>query len=192
MLLQSRSIIACKCISKLARSQPQRASPNSIDHGLQVHLLSSLDLGLQVHLLSSLDLGLQVHLQTRSITASKCFSRLARLRSASSHDHGLQVHLQTRSITASMYIFNERRWVYRDTGVTEVHRVTGSIYSADPGVDRHHLISISSYHTMKIHTLSFPTFGLTRSVRDPRNCVDPHGRVVSYLLTFFLRSSSLT
>jgi len=41
-----------------------------------------------------------------------------------------------------------------------------------PGVDRHHLISISPYHTMKIHTLSFPTFGLTRSVRDfvdPRN-----------------------
>ena len=52
--------------------------------------------------------------------------------------------------------------------------MTGSIYSADPGVDKHHLISISSYHTMTIHTLSFPTFGLTRSVRDivdPHNCV---------------------
>jgi hypothetical protein len=64
--------------------------------------------------------------------------------------------------------------VYRDTRVTEVKRVTGSIYSADPRVDRHHLISISSYHTMKIHTLSFPTFGLTRSVRDimdPCNCM---------------------
>ena len=64
--------------------------------------------------------------------------------------------------------------MYGDTGVTEVERVTGSIYSADPGVDRHHLISISSYHTMKIHTLSFPTFGLTCSVRnivDPRNCL---------------------
>jgi len=166
-----------------------------------------------VHLLSSLDLGLQVHLQTRSITASKCISKLARLRPASSHDHGLQVHLQTHSIPASKcisefirslspsasqtrsikYIFKEQRWLYGDTGVTEVDRVTGSIYSADPGVDRHHLISISSYHTMKIHTLSFPTFGITRSVRDcmdPRNCVDPHGRVVSCLLTF-LRSSSL-
>jgi len=64
--------------------------------------------------------------------------------------------------------------VYGDTGVTAVERVMGSIYSADPGVDRHNLISISSYHTMKIHTLSFPTFGLTRSVcdiMDPRNCV---------------------
>ena len=50
----------------------------------------------------------------------------------------------------------------------------GSIYSADPGVDRHHPISISSNHTKKMHTLSFPTFGLTRSVRDimdPHNCV---------------------
>jgi len=35
----------------------------------------------------------------------------------------------------------------------EVDRVTGSIYSADPGVDRYHLISISSYHTMKIHCM---------------------------------------
>jgi len=62
--------------------------------------------------------------------------------------------------------------VYGETGVTEVERVTGSIYSADPGVDRH-LISILSYHTMKIHYLSQP-FGLTRSVRDimdPHNCV---------------------
>jgi len=83
--------------------------------------------------------------------------------------------------------------ISKDTGVTEVDRVTGSIYWADPGVDRHHLISISSYHTMKIHTLCFPTFGPTRSVRDfvdPRNCVDPHARVLSYHLTF-LRSSSL-
>ena len=56
--------------------------------------------------------------------------------------------------------------MYGDTGVTKVDRVTGSIYSVDPAVDRHHLISISSYHTMKIHTLSFPTFDLTRSVRD--------------------------
>jgi len=71
--------------------------------------------------------------------------------------------------------------LYGDTGVMEVDRVTGSIYSADPRVDRHDLISIFSYHTIKSHTLSFPTFGLTRSVRD---FVDPHGQVVSYLLIF--------
>jgi len=75
----------------------------------------------------------------------------------------------------------------------EVDRVTGSIYSADPRVDRHHLISISSYHPTKIHTVSFPTFGLTRSVWefvDSRICVDPQCRVVSYLLTQFLRCSN--
>jgi len=68
-----------------------------------------------------------------------------------------------------------------------------SIYLGDPGVDRHHLIFISSCHTTKIHTLSFPTFGLTQSFRDfvdLRNCVDPHGQVVSYLLTIFLHSSN--
>jgi len=43
--------------------------------------------------------------------------------------------------------------------------VTGSIYSGDPGVDRHHVIFISSYHTTKLHTLSFQTFGLTHSFR---------------------------
>jgi len=143
-----------------------------------------------------------VYLQSRSITISECISKFTRSRPPSciskytrlwppsSHDHGLQVHLQTRSITVSEYILKERRRVYRNTGVTEVDRVMGSIYSADPGVDRHHLISISSYHTMKIHTLSFLTFGLTRSVRDvvPRNCVDHQHRVISYLLTRFLRS----
>jgi len=45
-----------------------------------------------------------VYLQTRSITASKCISKLARLRPRSSHHHGLQVHIQTRSITASKCI----------------------------------------------------------------------------------------
>jgi len=68
----------------------------------------------------------------------------------------------------------------------------GSIYSGDPGVNRDHLIFISTYHTTKIHTPSFPTFGLTCSFRDflyPRNCTDPHGRVVSYLLTFLCSSS---
>ena len=74
--------------------------------------------------------------------------------------------------------------------MTEVDWATGSIYLRDPGVDRRHLI-LSSYN--EIHNLSFPTFDLTRSFRDfvdPHNCVDPHGRVVSHLLTLFLRSSS--
>jgi len=126
-----------------------------------------------------LDYGLQVC----TIMASKCISEFTRSRSPSAS--------QTCSIK---YIFKERRRLDGDTGVTEVDRVRGSLYSGDPGVDRHHLISIFSYYIMKIHTVSFPTFGLTCSVRDfvdPHNCVDPQGRVVSYLLTFFLRSSSL-
>jgi len=167
------SISVSNCISSLARSRPQSASPNSLDYGLPVHL------------------------QTRSITASKCISEFTRSRppsaSPNSLDLGLQVHLSTRSITASKYIVNARRQVYGDTGLTEVDWATGSTYSGDPRVDRYNLIFISSYHTTKIHTLSFPTFGLTRSFRDvmdPRNWVDSHGRVVSYLLTFFLGSLS--
>jgi len=80
--------------------------------------------------------------------------------------------------------------VYGDTGIPEVDRVMGSIYLADPGVDRHHLILISSHHTMTIHILSVRSFGLTRSVRDfvdLCNLVDPQHRVVSYYLTRFVR-----
>jgi len=144
--------------------------------------------------LSSLELSLQLHLKTRSITASKCIPKLSQLQppsaslsslhlsvskcisklaqswppstSLSSLDLSLLVHLQTRAIMAYKYIFKKQSWLYGDTGVTEVDTVEGSIYSADPGVDRHHLNSITSYHSMEIHTVSFPTFGLTHSVRD--------------------------
>jgi len=68
----------------------------------------------------------------------------------------------------------------------------GSIYSGDPWVDTYHLIFILCYHSTKIHTLTFPTFGLTCSCRDfldLRNYMDPHGRVVSYIITIPLSSS---
>jgi len=74
--LQTHSITRSEYLSNLAQSRPPSVSPNSLNHGLQVHL------------------------QTRSITASMCISRLAGFWPASSHDHLLQVHLQTRSITA--------------------------------------------------------------------------------------------
>jgi len=100
---------ASKYSSSLPQSRPPSVSPNSLNQGLQVHL------------------------QTRSITASRCISSLAPLRSASSHGHGLQVHifklarlrppsvspnsldhclqvhLQTHSITASKCISNVAR-----------------------------------------------------------------------------------
>jgi len=85
-------------------------------------------------------------------------------------------------ITARKYISKKRRRVYGYTGVMEVETVTECIYSADCRVDRH-LISISSYHTMKIHTLFFTTFGLTQSVR---NVVDCQFRVVACLYIWFL------
>jgi len=103
--------MACKCISKLARSRPPSLSPNSLDYGLQVHLqtrsitaskcISKLA---QLRPPSLLDHGLQVYLQTRTIMASKSISKLTLLRPPSSLDHGLQVSLQTRSITASKSI----------------------------------------------------------------------------------------
>jgi len=84
VLLQSHSIIACKCISQLAQSWPPSPS------------------------LSSLNLGIQLHIQTRLITTSKCISKLAQSRpqsaSRNSLDYGLPVHPQTRSVTASKSI----------------------------------------------------------------------------------------
>jgi hypothetical protein len=66
--------------------------------------------------------------------------------------------------------------------------VAGSIYSADCRVDRPHHISITSYHTMKIHTLSVPTCGQTHSVRD---FGDHYGLVALYLLTCLVCSASV-
>ena len=84
VLVHTRSITASKCISKLARSHPPSASPNSLDPGLQLHLC--------------------VH----SIPFSKYISKLAQSRppsvSPNMLDYCLQVHLQSCSITASEYI----------------------------------------------------------------------------------------
>jgi len=95
--------------------------------------------------------------------ASKCISNLAQSQPPST---------SSRSDGGCTEIQGQRRWIEWQ-----------GVYSADHKVDRHHLISISYYHTMKIHTLSFPTFGLPRAVWD---VVDPQHRVVSYLLTRFL------
>jgi len=176
--------MASKCISTLARSRPTSTSLSPLDHwspSASPILLNPC---------------LQVPIWTCSITPSKWISEFTGSQSPSPSPHsldpGLQVHLQICSIMASKYMIKQRRQVYRDTVVTEVDIVTGSVYSADPGVDRHHLISISSHHTMKIHTLSFTTFGFTWCVRDfvdPSNRRDPQRRVVSNLLTRFLRFS---
>ena len=69
LYLQTFSITASKCISKLPRSWPPNVSPDSFDFGLQAHIFM----------------------------ASECISKLAwsqcRSASPSLHDHGLQVYL---------------------------------------------------------------------------------------------------
>jgi len=165
--LPTLSIRASKCISEFTRCRRSSACPNSLDHGFKVHL--------RVHLISS----------------SECMSKLARSRlpsaSLSPLNLGLKVPLRSRSITASKFISNQPRRVYRDTRAMEVDRADASIYPGDPGLDRHHCIFISSYHPKKIRTMWFPTFRLTRSFRD---FMDPHGWVVSYLLTLCLLAPS--
>ena len=79
--------------------------------------------------------------------------------------------------------------MYGHTGVTEVESPTRSIHLGDPGVDRQHLIFISSCHTTTIHTLSFPTFGLTRSFRRSpqlRGSSQPGSIISSHLLPTLL------
>jgi len=170
--------------SSTSRSTASKYSSNVDQSCPPTASLSSLDLGLSASQ-TWLDHGLRVHLWVHSILASKCISTLAQSRppseSLSSLDLGQQVHRWYSSIPATKYIFEDWWWVYSDTGVMEMESVTVSIYSAEPGVDRHHLVSISSYDTIKIHSLSFPTVGPTRSVQDfvdLRNCVDPQCWIV--------------
>ena len=92
VLLQCRSIMASKCISKLARSQPPSVSlTGTITPSKCISKLARLRSP------NTLDHGIQVNLPTRSITASQCISKLARLWSPSespnSLDYGLGVHL---------------------------------------------------------------------------------------------------
>ena len=91
--LQTRSIAASKCISKLTQSLPPSASRNSLNRGLQVHLQTRLITASKF----TRSWPPSADLQTRSIVASKCISKLARSRPPSaspiSLDHGLQVHL---------------------------------------------------------------------------------------------------
>jgi len=107
VLVQTCSITACKCISKLARL----LSPNWLGHSLQVYLQTrsitaskftrSWPPSASTHLL---DHCLQVD-HCRLITPSKCISKLAQCPPSSvslnSPNYGLQVHLQSRSITPS-------------------------------------------------------------------------------------------
>jgi len=106
VIVQSRSFMASKCISK--------HSCHSFWLWLQVHAtMASKCISNVARLwppsasLSSLDLGLSVHLHTGSIEASREISKLTQLRlpsaSLSSRCHGLQVYIWTHSHMASKF-----------------------------------------------------------------------------------------
>jgi len=77
------------------RWRPPSASPNTLNHGLQVHLWVTRSKPPSVFP-NLLDHGLQVHLQTHSIKTSNCISEFTRSwppsASPNSLSHGLQVH----------------------------------------------------------------------------------------------------
>jgi len=123
VLIQSHSITASKCISKLGQSRPPIVTPNSLDYGRQVRTnmpskcISQLARSRSRSAsLCSLNHGLQVYLQIRSFTASKCLSKLTRSRpwsiSLSLLDCHFQVHFQLLSSTAcSQSRYRVCRWV---------------------------------------------------------------------------------
>jgi len=96
--LQTRSITASNCVSKLARSRTPSASPKSLNHGFQVHL------------------------QTCSIVASKWISKLPRSRpqsvSLSSLNRHFQAHLEAGQVRLCIS-YNEMMFIY--PGVAEIY-----------------------------------------------------------------------
>ena len=94
--IQVRTIMALKCISKVAPSQHSSECPNSLDYGLPV----------------------------RTIKASKCISSLAgawsRSASLSSLDHGLQVYLQISVISAWTVMFNLAQSLPRSVSLSSI------------------------------------------------------------------------
>jgi len=91
--------------------------------------------------------GLQVHLWVHWISSSASASpNFVRSWSSESISEVIRSHSPSASLNTPDHNLNvhpQEQWrVYRDTGVTEVDRVTGSIYSADRRVYRYHLNSI--------------------------------------------------
>ena len=95
-------LTASKYCFNLARSWPPSASPNSLDHSLQVYLQTRTITASKFPLSQPPSVSLNSHdysLQVRTIMASKCISKLtlAWLPSASlnSPDYTLEVYLQS-------------------------------------------------------------------------------------------------
>jgi len=113
VLLQSRSIMGCKCISIFAGSQPPSVSLNWHHCSLQVHTIGTASKCISKLAQSrppsaspnSLVHSLQMYPQPGTITASKFTRSWPPGASPNWLDYCLQGYLQTSTITASERIF---------------------------------------------------------------------------------------
>jgi hypothetical protein len=169
---------------------PASTSSNSCSHGLRVHLwvhlisaskcFSILTRSLPPCVfLSSLDLHLQVHFKTCSIMASQCISQCTQscspIASANSINHGLQVQLWVYFIPASKCI-SQRFHSRLQTNSCMSHGGSTDILRYRRRTEQRGVhIWLTPW---LIYIMSFS------SHLDSRNCVNSHGLVVSYLLTF--------
>jgi len=118
--------------------------------------------------LTDMDHRLQVSLTVHSISDTECL--------ASMLVHGLRVHIERVTTNIQRFRGNSCSFGKSDREYIFIIR----------SIDRHRHISISSYFPTTIQTLSFPTIGLTWSIRDfvnPRNSVNYHCREFSNLLS---------
>ena len=109
---------------------------------------------------NSLDYGLQV----RSITASECISKIARLRPPSASPNSLDYGLQTRSIMASKCITKLARFrpsSLHDHGL-QVHLQTQSITGPSVSLNSHDYGFQVHFHTRSLKALEC-IFQFTRS-----------------------------
>jgi len=163
--LQSPSITASNCISKLAQSRSPTASLNSLAHCLQVHpqtwlIAASKSISKvarswpRVASPKSLDRGLQVHLQIASVTASRSISKLSRLQHPSSHDDGLQVHQHTRLNTASKCISKLAQSRPPSASLTSIdHGLGVSLSTLDRHVQVHRELLSSTAYSQSRYTV---------------------------------------
>jgi len=138
-----RPSTASKYSFNLARSRPPSVSPNSLDYGLQVHTIMAS----KCISPNSLDHGLQVYLQTRSITTSKCISKLDWSRPPSVSPDSLDYGLQVRTIMASKCIspqsLNHSLQVYLQTRLITTSKCISKVARSRPrsislsSLDRH-------------------------------------------------------
>jgi len=146
VLLQSRSIIACKCITKLIWTRRPSESLSSLDVGFPVQFLTCSITASQcitkysqswssISYPNSLDYGLQLPHLVNNISACKWIFKLARSRPPIASPNWLDLSLQkllwVRLIAASKCIYQSRR----------------SLCSGAPRIaPKHRLLTVQIYH----------------------------------------------